>query len=61
MNENTENKITHEEIEELIRSKGLTVQDVIDVVIDINGIIGVGLITLGGNLNNYCKSKIRKQ
>lgn len=42
------------EIERLIRKKELTITDVIDVVIGINGYVGVGLITLGDNLKNYC-------
>ena len=33
---------------------------VIDAVVEVNGIIGVGLITLGEQLNEYCRSKIRK-
>jgi hypothetical protein len=42
-----------EEIKQLLIN-GLTIQEVIDAVIEINGIIGVGLITLGDNLQQYC-------
>lgn len=40
-------QITPEEIYELIDKRGLTVDKVIDVVVDANGFIGVGLISLG--------------
>lgn len=43
----------------IILEEGLTITDVIDVVIEHNGIIGVGLITLGEQLDQYCRSKIR--
>lgn len=45
----------------LIEEEGVTITDVIDAVIELNGIIGVGLITLGEQLKEYCRSKIRKQ
>jgi len=44
----------------LMLNDGLIVQDVIDVIIEANGVVGVGLITLGETLDEYCKSKIRK-
>lgn len=47
-----------EEIKKLILEEGLTITDVIDVVIEVNGIIGVGLITLGEQLHDYCTNKI---
>jgi hypothetical protein len=50
-----------EEIKKLVLENGLTITDLIDAVIDLNGIIGVGLITLGTDLNEYCISKIRKK
>ena len=49
-----------QEIEKLVLEKGLTITDLIDVVVELNGIIGVGLITLGQNLNQYCVEKIKK-
>ncbi len=47
-----------EELKKLILEKGLTITDLIDIIVELNGIIGVGLITLGEQLNEYCKSKI---
>ena len=56
--------MTKEEIKELLSNKvlneGLTITDLIDVVVELNGIIGVGLITLGNQLKDYCESKINK-
>lgn len=51
-------KITHEEIKELILNRGLNVDEVIDAVIEINGIMGVGLVTLGDQLKGYVTSKM---
>lgn len=45
------------EIKRLILEEGLTITDVIDCVIDINGIIGVGLISLGDGLKDYVYNK----
>ena len=46
--------MTKEEIKKQILDGQLTITDVIDVVVEINGIIGVGLITLGNQLKEYC-------
>lgn len=51
--------MTKEEIKDLVLNKELTITDVIDVVIELNGIIGVGLITLGDGLKEYVYSKIK--
>jgi len=48
-----------EEIKKLVLENDLNITDVIDVVVELNGIIGVGLISIGEYLNNYCKSKIK--
>ena len=53
-------KITKEEIKELILERDLTIDIVLDVVIELNGIIGVGLITLGEGLQEYVFNKIPK-
>jgi hypothetical protein len=53
-------KITTEEIKQLVLERELTLTDVIDVVIKLNGIIGVGLITLGEGLQEYVFDKIPK-
>ena len=52
------NKITKKEIERLILEEDLVITDVIDVCIELNEIIGVGLITLGNTLKEYCRKKI---
>lgn len=54
-------KITKEEIKELILNKDLTITDVIDVVIEINAFVGVGLIILGDGLKQYIYQKISPQ
>ena len=38
-----------------------TLTDVIDEVIDINALIGVGIISLGDHLKEYCYDKIGKR
>lgn len=45
------------EIKRLILEEGLELTDVIDVVIEINGIIGVGLITLSEQIKDYIRKK----
>jgi hypothetical protein len=47
------------EIEKLMLEKGLTIEQVIDTVISLNAIIGVGLVSLGNHLKEYCYNKIR--
>ena len=51
----------NEKIKELILNEGLTITDVIDAVVELNGFVGVGLITLGDQLKEYCESKIQKR
>lgn len=53
-------KMTAEEVKILVAEGELNLTDVIDAVIEINGIIGVGLISLGEELNKYCRGKINK-
>ena len=53
-----EQKIDKKEIKRLIEIDGMEITDVIDVVIEVNGIIGVGLISLGEDLKQYCYDKI---
>ena len=43
-----------ETVRNMIINDELTITDVIKVVIELNGIIGVGLISLGDNLQEYC-------
>ena len=48
-----------EEIKKLVIDEDLTLDQLIDVVIEMNGIVGVGLITLGDGLRQYCCDKIQ--
>jgi hypothetical protein len=50
--------ITDEQVKKLILNSSLSITQVIDSIIDVNGIIGVGLISLGDNLKNYVYGKI---
>ena len=50
-----------DKIQNLIKNEGLTITDLIDVVVEFNGIIGVGLIRLGDDLKEYCYDKIKKK
>ncbi len=47
------------EIKKLVLEQGLTITDLIDVVIELNGFVGVGLISLGEDLKGYCWNKIK--
>lgn len=49
------------EIKKLVLEQELTITDLIDVVIEINGFIGVGLISLGDDLKQYCYDKIKSK
>lgn len=49
------------DIEKLVLEKGLTITDLIDVVVELNGIVGVGLISLGDGLKDHCLKKIPKR
>lgn len=50
--------MSKEELIGLMLTKGLTIEQLIDTVVEYNGIIGVGLITLGNQLKEYCTDKI---
>lgn len=45
-------------IKTMILEHGISLTDFIDVVIELNGIIGVGLISLGDGIRHYIESKI---
>ena len=49
-----------EKIKTLVEKEGLTLTDLIDVVVELNGFIGVGLVQLGDNLKDYCYDKIKE-
>ena len=48
------------QLREEIKHGHFTLVEVIDAVVEINGIIGVGLISLGDDLKNYCYEKAGK-
>ena len=50
----TSRDLTHEQVIELIQNHGLHLEMLIDHVVKYNGIVGVGLVTLGENLEKYC-------
>ena len=52
--------LTKEEIKELVLTRGLDVEKLIDVVVDINAIIGVGLVGLGNDISMYTMSKAQR-
>jgi hypothetical protein len=45
--------MTQETIIQMLGDEQFTLTDVIDAVIDLNGIVGVGLITLGDQIQSY--------
>ena len=36
-----------------------TIEEVIDSIVELNGIVGVGLISLGDMLKEYCYAKVK--
>lgn len=54
------NKITPDEIKRLILDRNLLLTDVIDVVCELNGFLGVGYITFGEQIGGYIKAKAAK-
>ena len=55
------NKKTNEALIQMMRDGEFTLEQVIDSVIEANGIIGVGLISLGDHLRKYTHDKISKK
>lgn len=53
--------MTHAEIIEHVKHDGLTIVDVIDAVVEYNGIIGVGLIDLQDFINDHLETVRRKK
>lgn len=54
-------KITKQEIETLILERGLTLTDVIDVVVELNGFVGVGFITFANSISDYIKETPKRR
>jgi hypothetical protein len=48
-------------IAEIMAKHDITLTDIIDMVITENAIIGVGLISLGDNLKEYCYDKLKNK
>ena len=46
--------MSNEELYKLLKDKEFTIEDVINAIIQINGIVGVGKISLGDTLKDYC-------
>lgn len=46
--------MTTQELDKLLKDGDVTIERVINRVIQLNGIIGVGLISLGDYLKDYC-------
>lgn len=57
--EYTNLKISKERLKEMLLEEKFTLTDVIDEVIEINALIGVGIITLGNGLKEYCYNKTK--
>ena len=51
--------VNTEELHKLLKDKEFTIEDVIDAIIQLNGIVGVGKISLGDTLKNYCYHKAK--
>jgi len=45
-----ESEITQEEIISLMKNRGLTIEKMVNAIVDVNNIIGVGLVTLAQTL-----------
>jgi len=50
-----------EKLHALLRSEQLTLKDVIDAVIEINAFVGVGVIRLADEVNEYILERIRSK
>ena len=48
-----------EELHRLLKDKEFTVEDVVDAIIFINGIVGVGRISLGDSIRDYCHHRAK--
>lgn len=52
-------KANRQKIVKFLQKNNITLIEVVDAVIEADGIIGVGLITLGDQLKTFCRNKIR--
>ena len=53
-------KFTNEQIKQMLIDGKLTLTDVIDATIDVNNLIGVGLISLSDGIDKYIMTKIKR-
>jgi hypothetical protein len=54
-------KMEKEKLHALLKSEQLTLTDVIDAVIEINAFVGVGVIRLADEVNEYILERIRRK
>jgi hypothetical protein len=47
-------KVSREQLVDWMRDNDVTLSDILDIFIELNAIIGVGLISLGDRLQQYC-------
>jgi len=59
INDIIEGRYSQQQIKQMLIENELNLTDVIDAVIEINSLIGVGLISLGKSLEQYCRNKIK--
>lgn len=57
----TEKQRAIKKIRRIMINCNVELTDVVDMVIENNGIIGVGLISLANHLSDHCINEIRKQ
>ena len=48
-----------EELHKLLKDREFTIEDVIDAIIFLNRIVGVGRISLGDSIRDYCYHKAK--
>ena len=48
-----------EELHRLLKDREFTIEDVIDAIIFLNGIVGVGKISLGDSIRDYCHHRAK--
>lgn len=59
INDIIEGRYNQQQIKQMLTENKLTLTDVIDAVIDVNSLVGVGLITLSDGISEYIRNKIK--
>lgn len=49
-----------EQVKDLITKEGLTIEMVIDAIIELNGFVGVGVVSFADNLRQYILNTLKK-